>query len=73
LISPLKLNAEIVNWIVSVMQSGGEMDGIENITALAKVLQHHRTPFRFHTPREWDAVLLTARVLLRTWEAGAVR
>jgi hypothetical protein len=34
----LGLNADVVAWIVSVMQSGGEMQGIENITSLTKAL-----------------------------------
>jgi hypothetical protein len=65
---PLGLDADAVAWVTSVMQSGGAMAGIENVTALEKTLKLHRTPFRFHTKREWDSVLLTARVLLRTWE-----
>jgi hypothetical protein len=68
-ILPLGLNAEVVAWIVSVLQSSGEMAGIENITTLEKVLKARRTLLRFPTEREWESALLTARVLFRTWEA----
>jgi hypothetical protein len=65
---PLGLNADVVQWIVYVMQSGGEMQAIEGITALTKALTLRRTKLRFPTELEWDTVMLTARVLLRTWE-----
>ena len=74
LILPLKLNADIVAWIVAIMKSAGAMDGIENISTLEKVLKLHRTGLRFPPEKEldWEIVLLTARVLLRTWEQGVV-
>jgi hypothetical protein len=67
---PLKLNADVVAWMVSVLQSGGETDDVENISTLERVLTHRRTKLRFPTERDWDIVMLTARVLLRTWEEG---
>jgi hypothetical protein len=63
----LGLNAEIVFWIVSVLQSGGDMQGVENISTLEKVLTHRRTALRFPTEREWDNAQLAARVLFRMW------
>jgi hypothetical protein len=70
---PLKLNADVVAWIVAVLQSSGEMDGIENVITLARVLKHRRTTLRFPTDREWETVMLPARVLLRTWEMATGR
>ena len=62
------LNADVVAWIVSVMQSNGEMQGIENISTLEKVLKNRRPKFSFHAESEWDLVILAARVLIRAWE-----
>ena len=66
---PLELNADIVAWIVTVMQSSGAMQGIENISALEKTLTTRRTQLRFQTDLEWQEVILTT---LRTWENGGV-
>jgi hypothetical protein len=67
LIQPLGLNADIVAWIIHVMQGGGEMDGIESITTLERILKLRRTKLRFPTPLD-----LTARVLFRAYENGVV-
>ena len=71
-VSPLHLDAEIVSWIVAVMQSGGEMHGIENISELKRNLKLRRTKLRFPTEIEWGKAMLTARVLFRTYEEGGV-
>lgn len=72
LILPLGLNADHVAWIVHVMQGGGEMDGVENITTLERILKLRRTKLRFPTPLEWEKATLTARVLFRAYENGVV-
>jgi hypothetical protein len=63
----LGLDADVVGWIVSVMQSNGEMHGIENVTALERASKLRRQ-LRFQTERDWDNAQLAARVLFRTWE-----
>ena len=63
---PLRLDADVVRWIISVMESSGAMRGIE------KNLKLRRTKLRFPTELEWEKATLTARVLFRTWEQGSV-
>jgi hypothetical protein len=72
LILPLGLNADHVAWIVTVMQSGGEMEGVENITTLERMLKLRRTKLRFPTLLEFEKARLTARVLFRAYENGVV-
>ena len=74
MILPFELNADIVAWIVAVMKSSGEMCGIENITTLERTLKSRRAlqRFPFATEFDWERVLLTARVLFRTYEQGVV-
>ena len=67
---PLNLDAEIVDWIITVMQSGGAMHGVENITGLERTLKLRRTKLRFPSSLQWDKALLTARVLFRAYERG---
>lgn len=72
LVLPLELDRDSVAWIVSIMQSSGEMRGIENISALGSVLKHRRTNLRFPKEVDFEKVMLTARVLFRQYEAGVV-
>jgi hypothetical protein len=72
LVLPLELNADVVFWIVSVMQSGGEARGIENVSTLERVLKQRRTLLRFPSDKDFEKVLLTARVLFRSYEQGVV-
>jgi hypothetical protein len=72
LILPLGLNADNVAWINHVMQSSGEMDGIENITTLKRVLKQRRTKLRYPNERDFEKVLLAACVLFRAYENGVV-
>ena len=72
LILPLGLNADHVAWIVAVMNSGGEMEGVENITTLERMLKLRRTKLRFPTLLEFEKARLTARVLFRAYENGVV-
>jgi hypothetical protein len=72
LILPLELNADTVSWIITVMKSSGAMRGIENISTLERVLGRQVSHLRFPTEADVEKMLLTARVLFRTYEAGVV-
>lgn len=72
-ILPLGLDADVVAWLCSVMQSSGELRAIEGVTQLERNLKLRRTKLRFPTELEWEKVMLTARLLFRAYEQGVVR
>ena len=69
-ILPLGLNAEMVAWIVSVMQSGGEMQGISDYHTFRKNLELRRTKLRWPTDLDRERVLLTGKMLWKTYRNG---